>query len=57
MSKHSNVNAIFVVTVLILAIMYSYSSAWGTTHPFLMGMLANFMVFLVAHKLELIQFV
>lgn len=50
---HLRVLAILIILALVLSCIYMYDNNWAFEYPFLIGVLSNFMVLLIAKELKL----
>lgn len=50
---HIRVLVTLLLLALVLSIVYTYDSNWAAQYPFLIGVLSNFMVLLIAKELKL----
>ena len=50
---HVRVLVILVILALVLSIVYTFNRDWAFEYPFLIGVLSNFMVLLIAKELKI----
>jgi len=55
--RHIRILSILIILTIILIIIYYHNSNWTFEYPFLIGILTNFMVLLIAKELKLFDII
>jgi hypothetical protein len=54
---HARLVVITIVLVIILTIIYTHNNNWTFEYPFIIGVLTNFLVFLIAKEMKYLDII